>query len=217
MRVGLLFSGGKDSTLASFILSQQGFEVLLITFIPENKDSFMLHTKALEIVDLQSKCLGLDIKKFHIKGEKEEEIEEMLSKISDLSIDALASGAILSEYQKQRIDYIANSLSIPSFSPLWHKFLYSDYEKMEIIFSSVSALGLTKNELGKSAIPFLRRYNAFEGGDAETLVLDAPFFSHKIAIEFDTVWKGMSGEIAIKSCCLIDKTSFQTKQRFKNI
>ena len=205
MKVACLFSGGKDSTLASFVMKSSGFEVVLITFIPENKESYMLHSKALEVVELQAKAMEIEIKINHISGEKEREVEEMLSFIDKTKVDAICSGALSSEYQKQRIDYIAEQLSIPSFAPLWHKFPYEDYKKMKIIFSSVSAMGLEKKHLGDNVVPYLKRFNAFEGGDAETLVVDAPFFEKKLELEYDVRWNGYDGEIIVKNAWLEDK------------
>ncbi len=205
MKVAVLFSGGKDSTLASFVMQSSGYEVLLVSFFPENKDSFMLHSKALSVVSLQAEAMNLPLVKFNVTGEKEKEVEEMLVHLSKLNINGIASGAIASEYQKQRIDYIAERLGVPSYSPLWHRFPYEDYKEMSIIFSSVSAMGLSREMLGESAISFLEKYNAFEGGDAETLVLDAPFFKKSLLIDFDKKWDGYSGEILIKKTKLVDK------------
>ncbi len=207
MKVGLLFSGGKDSTLSAFLLSSQGFDVELITFIPENQESYMLHTPALEVTKYQASALNLPYHSFSISGEKEKEVEEMLSFLSSLDIEGIASGALASEYQKQRIDYIAHSLGIPSFSPLWHKgeAVLPHFKEMKIIFSSVSALGLSKELLGRDATPFLDKYEFFEGGDAETLVLDAPFFIYRLEVDYDVVWKGSSGRIMLKSIKLVEK------------
>ena len=205
MKVACLFSGGKDSTLASFVMKSGGFEVVLVTFVPENRESYMLHSKALGVVELQAKAMGMQIEVKHVSGEKEKEVEEMLSFIDEIKVDAICSGALSSEYQKQRVDYIAERLSIPSFAPLWHRFPYQDYENMDIIFSSVSAMGLEKKHIGKNAVPYLRKFNAFEGGDAETLVVDAPFFEKRVGLEYDVEWNGYDGEIIIKRAWLEEK------------
>ena len=45
MKVGILFSGGKDSCLALHLAREQGYNLgCLICIEPENKDSFMFHT-----------------------------------------------------------------------------------------------------------------------------------------------------------------------------
>ena len=205
MKVAVLFSGGKDSTLTAFLMNQLSFSITLVTFIPENKYSYMLHSRALEVVDFQAKAMGFPIKKFKVSGEKEKEVEEILKHLSSLNIEGIASGAVSSEYQKQRIDFIANELNVPSYAPLWHKYLLEDYKQMEVIFSSVSSMGLGEEHLGKPVDPFLLKYNFFEGGEAETLVLNAPFFQKKLDIEFEKVFRGTSGEIIIRSVKLVEK------------
>jgi len=45
-----------------------------------------------------------------------------------------------------------------------------------------------------------------EGGEYETLVLDAPFFRKRIELtETQKVWEGASGYLLIKKATLVDK------------
>jgi len=47
---------------------------------------------------------------------------------------------------------------------------------------------------------------SFEGGEAETLVLDCPLFKKRIKIkEMDKVWDKDSGHVNIKKAVLVDK------------
>lgn len=211
MKVLCFFSGGKDSTLAAFFTLQSGFEVELVTFFPENKESYMLHSTCLEITRYQAKAMGLKHHTFYVSGEKEREVEEMLSHLSKLkskiNFSALCSGALASEYQKQRIDYMANELSIPSFSPLWHKgkALEEDYKHLNIIISKVSSANFGEELLGKQAQQFFDSLY-FEGGEAETLVLDAPFFSFSLKLEFEKKWYKDWGEIKVNKVMLLKKS-----------
>ena len=59
MRLGVLFSGGKDSTLALHYAAEKEEVVCLITIISKNKESFMFHTPNIEISALQAEALGL--------------------------------------------------------------------------------------------------------------------------------------------------------------
>ena len=55
MRLGLLFSGGKDSTYAAYLANKQGYKIsCLITIISENKESFMFHTPSVEKAERQA-------------------------------------------------------------------------------------------------------------------------------------------------------------------
>ncbi|HIM33797.1 MAG TPA: ATP-binding protein, partial [Candidatus Poseidoniales archaeon] len=60
MKLGLLFSGGKDSCLALHRAVAAGHEVAcLLTLLPERDDSWMFHTPALEWTALQAEALGI--------------------------------------------------------------------------------------------------------------------------------------------------------------
>ncbi len=60
MKLGLLFSGGKDSCLALHRAVAAGHEVAcLLTLLPERDDSWMFHTPALEWTALQAEALEL--------------------------------------------------------------------------------------------------------------------------------------------------------------
>jgi uncharacterized protein (TIGR00290 family) len=87
----------------------------------------------------------------------------------------------------------------------------------EFILTACMAMGLGPDWLGRTvdskAIDGLRniskRYGislVFEGGEAETYVLNAPIFRKRIRIvESHPVWKGDSGYLNIIRASLLDK------------
>jgi predicted ATP pyrophosphatase (TIGR00289 family) len=87
----------------------------------------------------------------------------------------------------------------------------------EVIIVSVSAEGLDESYLGRrideelldELLNLHDKYGvhlAFEGGEAETLVLDCPLFQKKInIIEAENIWQRDSGHYFIKKAVLIDK------------
>jgi predicted ATP pyrophosphatase (TIGR00289 family) len=87
----------------------------------------------------------------------------------------------------------------------------------EVIITSVSAEGLDKSWLGKKIdFDILNRIKdlnkkygihiAFEGGEAETLVLDGPIFKKRIKIiKSETIWDRDSGNFLIRDAILEDK------------
>ena len=136
------------------------------------------------------------------EGKKEEELndlEEILKKLKKEGIEAIYTGAIESTYQRSRIDNICKNLDLKGISPLWHK----DPEeymnelidnKFKVIIVSTAAMGLDEKWLGKviekDSINQLKELNkkygvhmAFEGGEAETLVLDCPIYKKEIIID----------------------------------
>ena len=55
MKLAALFTGGKDSTYAIYLAQKQGHEIVcLITVQSENQDSYMFHTPAIELTELQA-------------------------------------------------------------------------------------------------------------------------------------------------------------------
>jgi ABC transporter with metal-binding/Fe-S-binding domain ATP-binding protein len=207
MRVVCLFSGGKDSTFAAFYALFQGWDVALLTVISE-KDSPMFHHPNVELCGEQAKCMGLPIRM--VKTTKERELSDLRDALADMDIDGVVTGGIESEYQKQRIDGIANEIGVRSFSPLWRKgdvLLNETVNNFEVYITAVSAEGLDSSLLGaRFDKKFLERMEKlptqlnrfFEGGEGETFVADAPFFSKRISIlEWKKEWEKTRGTAKI--------------------
>jgi ABC transporter with metal-binding/Fe-S-binding domain ATP-binding protein len=227
MRVAVLFSGGKDSTFAIHKSLQAGHEIkYLVTVFPKGKESFMFHWPALEITKLQAESMGLKQIVQRTEGKKEEELmdlEKALSKIKD-EIDAVVTGAVASNYQKTRVDKICQKLNLKHISPLWGMNPENLLREMissgfNIILTGVASEGLGQDWIGKSidenAVNQLKKLNerfgvniSFEGGEAESLVLDGPIFKKRIEItDSEKVWdsKTSSGYLEIKKVVLSSK------------
>ena len=208
MKVASLFSGGKDSTYATFVAMQRGWDVkYLITLVPERSDSWMFHYPCVELTKLQAKAMGIRHVYMKTSGVKEKELEDLkraLSIVKD-EIEGVVCGAVASEYQKHRIDMVCEELGLRSFAPLWHK----DPEKLlmeevnlgfEIMLTSVSCDGLSKEWVGKvldqksvkRLLELSKKYRfnpAGEGGEFESFVLNCPIFNRRIEFpEFEVVW-----------------------------
>ena len=59
MKLGVLFSGGKDSTIALHETAKKNKIECLITLISQNKESYMFHTPNIEVTELQSQSLEI--------------------------------------------------------------------------------------------------------------------------------------------------------------
>ena len=78
MKLGVLFSGGKDSTYAAYLAKKYNHELTcLISIISENKDSFMFHTPSIKITKIQATAMNLPIILQKTKGEKEIELKDL--------------------------------------------------------------------------------------------------------------------------------------------
>ena len=126
MKLGILFSGGKDSSYAAFVAKQQGHElVCLMTIHSKNKYSYMFHTPSIKKTKEQAKAMNIPLIIGKTKGEKELELadlENLISKaIKKYKIEGIITGALHSDYQATRIQKICDKLKIKCINPLWHK------------------------------------------------------------------------------------------------
>ncbi len=220
MRVGALFSGGKDSTYAAYLLQQQGWEVpRLLTIIPRSSESYMFHHPNVRWTSLQSNAMGIEQRRVDTDGTKEAELEDLERLLEGEDVDGFVSGAIASDYQWSRMNEICEGLGRPLFSPLWRRPQRAILEDMldagfRTIVVGVYAEGLDDSWLGReitreSVDELLELEGRFgisisgEGGVIETFVVDGPNFSSAIAInDAEKRVSRDSGVYDIKDACL---------------
>ncbi|MFH1398682.1 MAG: diphthine--ammonia ligase, partial [Candidatus Woesearchaeota archaeon] len=227
LRLGALVSSGKDSLYAMFVLQRQNYEIgCLISVKSENPDSYMFHTPGVELVRLQAEAMGLPLVEQSTKGEKEAELEDLRRALivakEKYKIQGVVSGALFSVYQRDRIEKLCDELGLKCFAPLWH--MQQDVEVRDIIkqgfkvvMTKVAAEGLDRIWLNKvmdyemlDKLIALNKKIGFnvagEGGEYESLVLDAPMFAKKIDIaDYDIIGEGCCGELVVKKARLVGK------------
>ncbi|MDO5852320.1 MAG: TIGR00289 family protein [Methanobacteriaceae archaeon] len=203
MKAAILYSGGKDSTMATYHAIKNNDTIkYLISIKSKNNESYMFHVPNIHMTKMCSEAMNIPLIEVETEGKKEEELkdlEEILKKLKEEGIEAIYTGAIESTYQRSRIDNICKNLDLKGISPLWHK----DPEeymnelidnKFKVMIVSTAAMGLDEKWLGKviekDSINQLKELNkkygvhmAFEGGEAETLVLDCPIYKKEIIID----------------------------------
>lgn len=203
MKLGVLFSGGKDSTMAAHLAKKEGHElVCLMTVFSKNKYSYMFHTPSIGKVKHQAKVMGLPLITEKTKGEKEEELvdlEKIIKKARDkYDLDGIITGALHSDYQATRIQKICDNLKIKCVNPLWHKdeFEYLNEiieNKFKVVIIGVGAYPLDESWLGrminKEFIEDVKKLHekykihpAGEGGEFESFVLDCPLFKKPLRV-----------------------------------
>ena len=223
MRAAALITGGKDSLYALMKALKMGYSVeWLVSMAPRRRDSWMFHWVNVHLTPLVSEAVGIPLVYRETSGVAEREVEDLKRVLSELDVDALVSGAVASRYQKSRVDRVCSELGIRHVTPLWgmdqeellHEMLGSG---MEVVFTAVAALGLGPEWLGrrldqealKELLDLSRRYGVNpcgEGGEYETLVLDAPVYRRRIAIvRSRTVWLGDSGYLVVEEARLEEK------------
>jgi len=227
VNVAVLFSGGKDSTYATWVVQHQGWDVTaLITVRPRVADSLMFHYPNVEWTPFQAEAMGLPQQLIKVTGSDEMEgIEQALVALKTrMGVSGLVTGAVASDYQKVRFDNMCDGIGVKSYAPLWHKtprLLVENLEKsgFRIILTAVAAKGLDESWLGRelteeewSKLERLAKVHGIhltgEGGEYESFVLDAPHFSKTIEIEKSrNEWHGDSGRMVIEKASLREKLS----------
>ena len=223
MRVAVLATGGKDSVLALHRVLNEGYEVMyLVSMIPLRKDSWMFHYANIHLVDLFADAVEIPLVKAETSGVKEKEVEDLKRLVEKLDVEGLVSGAVASNYQKTRIEKICKQLRLKSVMPLWHENEMDILSEIldlefEVIITGVYAYGFNREWLGRTidekTVEDLMELNGKygvslvgEGGEYETLVLDAPLFRKRIKImKAEKVWENQSGYFLITKAKLENK------------
>jgi diphthine-ammonia ligase len=197
MSWAVLTSGGKDSILACQKAIDSGKEIeFLVTVRPENRESYMFHSANLDAVPVIARVAGMKYVEIKTHGRKEEELSDLKQGLSCLPVDGIIVGAVASVYQNDRIKTIAELLSLDVFAPLWHrdpgKLLEEIAARMDAIIVVTAADGLDQSFLGaridralierlKKIASKYRVHIAGEGGEYETLTLNAPFYTRPVS------------------------------------
>ncbi|MBW2965263.1 diphthine--ammonia ligase [Candidatus Woesearchaeota archaeon] len=226
--LGVMFSGGKDSAYALWVMMKQNYPVrCLISMQSSNPDSYMFHTPNIDLVGLQAKAMQIPVVVGKTAGEKEKELADLKSTIErakrEYGIEGVVTGALYSQYQRERIEKICDSLGLKIFSPLWHMDQEKEMRQLisegfEFVFSSVAAEGLDKSWLGRritaadvDKLVLLKKKVglnvAGEGGEFESLVLDGPCFRRRIEITDSLVVEEneVTARFAVKKAKLVNK------------
>ena len=220
MKLACLFSGGKDSTYAIHLAKKQGHDIVcLLSVFPKSEESHLLHYPNLKWTKLQSE--SMNIPQLTIDSNTDDTndelilIEKLLQNAKDkFQIDGLVHGGIKSKFQKDKFETLCLKLNLVCIAPLWEmepkkymdELIHSNFDFMMI---TVSSDGLDDRWLGKliskSDITILNNLSDkfgfnlnFEGGEAETFVVNCPLFSNPIKVnEFTKNWDGYRGRFEI--------------------
>lgn len=220
MNLASLFSGGKDSTYAIYVAKKQGHDVkCLLSVFPKSDESHLLHHPNMKWTKLQSESMNIpQLTVASAFDETDNElilIENLLQNAKEqFQIEGLVHGGIQSKFQKEKFENICLKLNLKVIAPLWN----ADPEnymnelvdsKFDFIMTSVSSDGLDDSWLGKtiskSDIVSLKHLSKkfgfnlnFEGGEAETFVMDCPLFTNSIKInQSEKKWDGYRGRFEI--------------------
>jgi ABC transporter with metal-binding/Fe-S-binding domain ATP-binding protein len=228
LNIAVLFSAGKDSTFALFKVLKEGHRVpCIISIHPYNDESLLYHFPNSHLFKKISECLGIPIIERYCKSiAKEDEMDQLTSSINEAiskySIKGVAHGTISSKFQLNIFKNICFNLKLELYSPLWNIDPNRYYNELfnsnfEILIIKVAALGLNNSWLGKiidktnyqKLKDLSKKYKfniTFEGGEAETMIIDCPLYNQKIKIVKSMKhWDGIRGTFEILDATLIRK------------
>lgn len=202
MRVVALLSGGKDSVAAIEVAQNRGWDVVgALCLRPISDDAWMFHTPFLDVVGGVAECLGIPLMEARVRDGEEVEVVDLEAALAaaktKFSVEGVISGALASEYQRTRIDAVGHRLGLKTFAPLWHKEPRSYVRSLlsggyDVRFTRTAADGVPNAWCGQPLdLPKVeamekstaRPHVAGEGGEYETLVLDAPHYRKRLVID----------------------------------
>ena len=210
----------------------------------DDLDSFMYQTVGHQVIAAYAECMGLPLYRRRITGASHEqrlvyedttgdEVEDLYCLLAWVKerhpgVQAVASGAIASDYQRTRVERVCARLGLVSLAFLWHQPQGTLLARMidasvEAILVKVAAAGLTPwRHLGAplAVLPanlaaLRRRYGiniCGEGGEYETLTLDCPLFTRgRILLDgWETV---VVSEDSLAPVALLHPTAFHVEPK----
>ncbi|XP_048803695.1 diphthine--ammonia ligase isoform X6 [Lagopus muta] len=215
-------SGGKDSCYNMMQCVAAGHQIVALANLrpaettgqSDELDSYMYQTVGHHAIDLYADAMDLPLYRCFIKGTsintgrvyttcQEDEVEDLyhlLKLVKDKeAVEGVSVGAILSDYQRVRVEDVCRRLNLQPLAYLWRRreeILLKEMisSNIEAIIIKVAAFGLDPDKhLGKTLDqmePYLlevsEKYGVHicgEGGEYETFTLDCPLFKKKIVVD----------------------------------
>ncbi|XP_053450750.1 diphthine--ammonia ligase isoform X2 [Nycticebus coucang] len=226
MRVAALISGGKDSCYNMMQCVAAGHQIVALANLrpAENEegsdelDSYMYQTVGHHAIDLYAEAMALPLYRRTIRGrsldtgrvytkcegDEVEDLYELLKLVKEKEeAEGISVGAILSDYQRVRVENVCKRLNLQPLAYLWQRNQEDLLREMissniQAIVIKVAAFGLDPDKhLGKTLDqmePYLlelsKKYGVHvcgEGGEYETFTLDCPLFKKKIIVDSSKV------------------------------
>ncbi|KAI0832334.1 hypothetical protein BC628DRAFT_1406822 [Trametes gibbosa] len=232
MKYVALLSGGKDSCFNILHCARNSHELVAAASLgpeqgKEELDSYLYQTVGQDAIEFVGQALDVPLYRrvifgaavnqrgeyggrdpAHnggIRGDETEDLYELLFvvKTHHPDVQGVSVGAILSNYQRVRVEHVCRRLGLTPLCYLWQRnqedLLAEMVEAgMEAVLIKVAGIGLTAKHLGKTLAylqPTLIKLNRLygshvcgEGGEYESLTLDCPLFKSRINLdEVETV------------------------------
>ncbi|MAH32838.1 hypothetical protein CL615_00425 [archaeon] len=229
MNVAILYSGGKDSTFAIDCALEKGWNIkYLVSIKPNRTDCYLFHYATVEHTKELSKILKIPhiLKECTVADPKQEaqivkKIIEEKQKTEPVDV-VILGGTGLQETQLRSIQEVLMPMGIESFAAhagedhdiAFQKMLDKGYEIMITQVASAGLMPWLGKTLTKDNFPELKKdsekykfHVGFEGGYADTLVLNCPIFDKKLQVDDYKIVKEdeYCGHVIINKLSLVNK------------
>ena len=194
--VAALISGGKDSWYSAYTMNRLNYPIACaIVMQPKSDESWMFQSQGVKETPQLIQELGIHLIIQETSGKKEEELKDlevaMKKAMTDFGAEGIVSGAISSEYQRDRIENLAGKVGLASYAPLWGTDQEAYLRRVvregfgfRIVHAAADGLD-AKEWVGKEVtetraeeliqLSKKHKFNAAgEGGEFETLVFSLP-------------------------------------------
>ena len=184
----------------------------IVCFTENELDSYMYQTVGHQAIDYYAEAMDKPLFRGFIRGSslnqsseyketQDDEVEDLVDLLesikSKVDFDAVCSGAILSDYQRVRVENVCVRLGLVSLAFLWRRDQAELLDEMvsnqvNSILIKVAALGLNPKHLGQDLSQVRDHLHLMnskyglnicgEGGEYETFTLDCPLFVKKLVV-----------------------------------
>ncbi|KAK8379049.1 hypothetical protein O3P69_009651 [Scylla paramamosain] len=218
MRVVGLVSGGKDSCFNLLQCVAAGHQVVALANLAPNHtdelDSYMYQSVGHMGVEMYAEAVGVPLFRRVIQGSslnttsitynptEGDEVEDLYLLLKEVQekcqVDAVSVGAVLSDYQRVRVENVCSRLGLVCLAYMWRRDQSELLQEMvacglDAILIKVAAIGLhPRKHLGRSISQMMsylekmkEKYHlnvCGEGGEYETFTLDCPLFRKRIVV-----------------------------------
>ncbi|XP_061102972.1 diphthine--ammonia ligase isoform X1 [Conger conger] len=219
MKVVALISGGKDSCYNMMQCVAAGHRIVALANLrpkenTDELDSYMYQTVGHQAIDVYAEAMDLPLYRRTIEGsslntgmeytqregDEVEDLYHLLKLVQEKEgVEAVSVGAILSDYQRVRVENVCTRLRLQPLAYLWRRdqeALLGEMVSRDVhaLIIKVAAFGLDpEKHLGRTLgemEPYLKQLSkkygvhvCGEGGEYETFTLDCPLFKKKIVID----------------------------------
>eukprot|EP01134_Creolimax_fragrantissima_P002316 CFRG2316T1 len=251
MKVIGLISGGKDSCFNLIECVRNGHEVVALANLrpatssgKDELDSYMFQTIGHEAIEAIAMAMELPLFRRDLQGlplstdmhysstpTPQDEVEDLYKLLLDVKtsmpeVQAVSVGAILSSYQRIRVESVCARLGLTSLAFMWereqHELLAEIIDSgVEAVLVKIAACGLQHCHLGQSLREMhstLTKLNTQfelnvcgEGGEYETFTLDMPLYKKRIHVDKSEIIRVSEDSMAPVAYYRINKFSLVDK------